>query len=1132
MNRIKECLTRKNAESVGLAPLVTDMDRFLARHHESPQPTIRTNGKPIKAYLGIDIGSISTNLAVLDDEGRLLSKRYLMTAGRPIEAVRQGLSEIGDEIGHGVEILSVATTGSGRYMIADFVGADIVKNEITAQATAAAQIDPQVDTIFEIGGQDSKYISLRDGIIIDFEMNKACAAGTGSFLEEQAEKLDISIKDEYSKLAFDSSSPCALGERCTVFMENSLVAKQQQGAKKEDLVSGLAYSIVQNYINRVVNGKAIGEKIFFQGGVAFNKSVVAAFERYTGREIIVPPNHDVTGAIGMALIAQKHYHETREKTTFKGFDLSKRSYELSSFECKGCSNLCEINKVKVEGETTPLYYGSRCEKYDVKRKAQNSALPNLFEEREILLTEAHNHYLEQTSKSTKKRLTIAIPRVFFFQDTLPYWTTLLWEMGFNVVVTPATTRQIVNKGTEAILAETCFPVKVAHGHIKASLEFEPDAIFLPSFINLNEKDDPFKLGLACPYVQTIPYLSNVAFPNMKKETKLLTPPINLSEGPQAVADEIYKTFKSFGVRKSVVAAASKKAEIAQRAFAGAVQKRGRQILSQLDEKALVIIGRSYNSSDAGLNLEIPKKLRAMNVMSIPMDFLSLNTSDIKEIWPTMYWRSGQRILSAAEVIRDNPNLFPLYISNFSCGPDSFILRFFKESMGNKPFLHIEIDEHSADAGAITRCEAFLDSINSIKVFPEPQPNRVSHFNLVNKKKTRRIFVPRMCDHAIGIVAAFQASGINAELMPPPDRESVHLGRTHVSGKECYPCAVTTGDMIKITLRKDFDPETDGFFMPSGSGPCRFGQYNILQKYVLSNVGLDGVPIFAPNQDSGLYKDLGVVGSDFSKRAWRGILTIDIMQKCLHETRPYETTKGETEEVYNYHLSKVTDAVKGANGSVNEFLKKMQSDFKAIKKTNEKKPLIGMIGEIFVRLNAFSNENLIKKIERLGGEVWLAPMEEWINYINAMGMRHATAKRDLPDMLNLTLTRFVQRRIEHDLCHPFERHLKTLKEPTTNDIMKKAAPYVHESFEGETILSMGKAVDFVQRGASGVVSAIPFGCMPGVIVDTLLRGLKKDTGIPCLSIPYDGNEDTGAMIQLEAFMYQATEYMNDKKIARR
>ncbi len=257
-----------------------------------------------------------------------------MTAGRPIEAVRTGLQEIGEEIGERVEIEEWERPAPGRYLTADFVGADLVRNEITAQATAAIHIDSTVDTIFEIGGQDSKYISIDNGVVIDFEMNKVCAAGTGSFLEEQAEKLDISIKGEFGALALSAKEPARMGERCTVFIESDLVHHQQRGAKKDDLVAGLSYSIVQNYLNRVVGDRRIGNRIFFQGGTAFNQGVVAAFENVLDKKITVPENHDVTGAIGVAILAMEE--RIWEGSTFKGFDLSQRRYEHSSFECKGC----------------------------------------------------------------------------------------------------------------------------------------------------------------------------------------------------------------------------------------------------------------------------------------------------------------------------------------------------------------------------------------------------------------------------------------------------------------------------------------------------------------------------------------------------------------------------------------------------------------------------------------------------------------------------------------------------------------------------------------------------------------------------------------------------------------------------
>ncbi len=320
------------------------------------------DGSVVEAYLGIDVGSISTNVVVIDAEMRVLAREYLMTAGRPLEAITEGLRRVGAKIGDRIKIMGAATTGSGRYLTGDFIGADVVRNEITAQATAAAAIDPTVDTIFEIGGQDSKFISLSHGAIVDFMMNKVCAAGTGSYLEEQAEKLGISIRGEFGDLALAGKNPVRMGERCTVFMESDLVHHQQRGAAKEDLVAGLSYSIVQNYLNKVAEDRPIGNNIFYQGATAANRGIVAAFQQVCGKKITVPPHHDVTGAIGAALFAMRERDWAESK--FKGFDLADRQYEITSFECSGCPNNCEIRQVKIEGEK-PLFYGSRCEKYEV-----------------------------------------------------------------------------------------------------------------------------------------------------------------------------------------------------------------------------------------------------------------------------------------------------------------------------------------------------------------------------------------------------------------------------------------------------------------------------------------------------------------------------------------------------------------------------------------------------------------------------------------------------------------------------------------------------------------------------------------------------------------------------------------------
>ncbi|MEW5725890.1 MAG: acyl-CoA dehydratase activase, partial [Thermodesulfobacteriota bacterium] len=352
LDRLDEFLAHVQARRVVAGRLES---LSLGEHHLNRRPAMRQlapEERDIPAFLGVDVGSISTNVVVVDEQGELLAKAYLLTAGRPLEAVKEGLRMVDAAVGDKVRIEGACTTGSGRYLTGAFIGADIVRNEITAQATASAAIDPEVDTIFEIGGQDSKYVSLKNGAIVDFMMNKVCAAGTGSFLEEQAEKLGIAIKEQFGNLALASAEPVRMGERCTVFMESDIIHHQQQGVPVPDIVAGLSYSIVHNYLNKVVEHRPVGRKIFYQGATALNNGIVAAFEKVLGRPIQVPPHCDVTGAIGAAILAKRE--RTWEESKFKGFGVSEQTYEITSFECSGCPNRCEVRRVTFAGSGRPL----------------------------------------------------------------------------------------------------------------------------------------------------------------------------------------------------------------------------------------------------------------------------------------------------------------------------------------------------------------------------------------------------------------------------------------------------------------------------------------------------------------------------------------------------------------------------------------------------------------------------------------------------------------------------------------------------------------------------------------------------------------------------------------------------------
>jgi predicted CoA-substrate-specific enzyme activase len=1078
------------------------------------QDAVLQSGVMIDAYLGVDVGSVSTNVVVIDKNMRVLSKRYLPTAGRPIEAVKQGLAEVGEEIGGRVKILGAGTTGSGRYLTGDMIGADVVRNEITAQATAAAAIDQTVDTIFEIGGQDSKYICLRDGAVVDFEMNKACAAGTGSFLEEQAERLGIRIKQEFEGKAFCSESPCKFGERCTVFMESDLVHSMNTGFGVEELTAGLSYSIAYNYLNKVVAGKPVGNRIFFQGGVAANMAVVSAFENITGKHITVPPHHEVTGAIGAAILAMRGSKGT---SSFKGFDLSKREYTIATFECAECANRCDIRRV-VFGSEKPLFYGSRCEKYDVKKKSSTAdTLPDLFAEREKIQQSAVAPAL-----TDEKAPSIGIPRMLYVNDYLPYWQTFFNHLGFRVVLSERTNRGLVNKALEVTVAETCFPAKVGLGHVLDLLDKKVDMLFLPSFISFPDAHNQANNVQACPYAQAFPYISKASI--RFGETKTIEPILFLHDERQ-FGKSMRSIGKMLGKGRTDVARAQRVAWEAQKSFNNAVEVRGSSVLSQINanEKAFILIGRNYNTCDPGVNMNLPSKIRDLGVQAIPMDYLPLHTVDLSG-QEGMYWRSGQKIIAAARYIREHPNLFPIYITNFGCGPDSFITHFFRREMAGKPYLQLEIDEHSADAGAITRIEAFLDSLNSATINKRTGSFSVFHKSTGNGSlHDKKVYLPPMTDHAHALAAAFRSCGVQAEVLPESDAETIRIGREHSSGRECYPLALTTGDMIKATRRPGFDPDKSAFFMPTGRGPCRFGQYNRYHRQVLDKLGLERVDILSPMQDESLHDDVKVLDKNFVLMSWRGVFAVDMLQKAHWETRPYEKQKGQSDRVYQDSLGRLIAAIEKREDPL-PVMRQAYKDFIAIKINKRTKPVIGVVGEIYIRSNRFSNEDVVGQIEKLGGEAWVAPISEWLLYVNTTAKVSALMNRSWRELLKAYITGHFQHKEEQRFLSTFNGNLRSLHEPSIDQTLRTALPYIHHSFEGEAVLSVGKAIDYINRGASGIVNVMPFTCMPGTIATAVLKRVRDDhNSVPLLNIAYEGQGDSQTLTRLEAFMHQAKAY---------
>jgi len=1101
------------------------------------EPVQIDSGKPVEAYIGVDIGSISTNVVVIDKNNNVLARRYLMTASQPIEAVKKGLFEVGQELGGRVIIKGTGSTGSGRYMTGEFFGADIIRNEITSHARAASFECPDVDTIFEIGGQDAKYVSLQNGTIIDFAMNKVCAAGTGSFLEEQAEKLGINIKEEFGSLGMASKHPLDLGERCTVFMESQQNYCKQRGAAKEDLVGGLAYSVVKNYLTKVVEERKIGDHILFQGGTAFNRAVKAAFESILDKKITVPPQHDILGAIGVAMLAREEIETSEKETRFRGFDLASRQYELSSFECQGCSNRCEIHKVVFEGEK-PLFYGSRCGKWDSneqKEKRQSSKIPRLFEERAQALI---NTYPKDNPDNPNGK-TVGIPRVLFFHELYPLWKAFFTELGFQVILSDPTNRHIIRQGVENIVEEPCLPIKLAHGHILNLLEKEPDFIFLPVQCTMEKISDDFNKSWNCPLTQSLPYilLSSTRIKESLtardgKQPKVLRPVIHPDRGRAWQKRILTKCARDAGIRSSAIIDKAIQAGFESfDSFNDWQQRRGREVLDNLktDEKAVVIVGRAYNTCDEAMTLNLSEKLRDMNILAIPLDFLPLKSMarEVSESHPNMYWKAGQKILCAGRMIAGDPRLFGLYVTNFACGPDSYLTKYFSKETEGKPFLTIEIDEHSADAGIITRCEAFIDTIRNAST-----RGTSKYIPLVsissNHTNTRRVYVPYMIDHGYIIAAAMRHCGVDAEPLPESDEITLEIGRKYTTGKECYPSIITSGDIVKKTMTPDFDPDHAAFFMPSASGPCRFGQYNRLHRLILDELGLQQVPILVFDQTGGYHKDMASLGRGFRLHAWRAITILDSMQKMVLERRPYEVNKGETDAVYKEWLDRLIKNTGQDSNALTEFSGHVRDAFEAIKiDTGVPKPRIGIVGEIFVRSNQFANDLLVRKLEALGAQCGVPPLEEWLDYIDyeRKFRNRFHIEGGWRDWARQKLTEIVQENVAEPLRKQFDDSIELFKrELSTQAIIDRGHTYLTPAVEGEAILSMGRVVEYAEHGFDGIVNIIPFGCMPGTIVSLLLHQFRHDYGLPVLNVVVEGTKDPGESIRFEAFIQQCREHM--------
>lgn len=1111
---LEHCLKEKDSSE----DLVSQLPRLI-KNTQRLKASMQWAPDDIKEiYLGVDVGSTSTCFALIDNKGRLIADIYTLNKGSMIDSVNEGLKvtrEVLGEENSKIPVAGVGVTGSGRYLISQYIGADIVKDEISAQAKAAVFMLPEVDTVFEIGGQDSKYIRIANGRVVDFEMNKVCAAGTGSFLQEQADKLGEGIYT-FSDSAFKSRQPANLGSRCTVFMESDLVNYQQMGVAKDDLIAGLSYSIAKNYIEKVVAGKPIGKKILFLGGLAFNESVTSAFAQLLGRELLVPEHHENSAAIGMALTAME---ETTDKngyrSNFLGFEERQGKYEISSFQCQDCRNACRITKVTTSSST--FCYGGVCGKHEQRKKS--SGLPDLFKEREDLLLS----YASASGSNGGEK--IGILRAQLFYEFFPLWSVFLQELGFEVVISDSTNAEIINRGLELTAIDNCFACKIVCGHMSDLQSKKVNRIFFPSVVEFERKVKDLERNYSCPHIQAIPFLAKAAFPALE----IFSPVFVRGQDEQDWQKELKKLGKQLGKPEKLIKQAVQRADAAQIDFQKKCEQLGSRVLENLppDQQVFAVMGKIYNVCDPGLNLNIAERLLNLNVVPIPFDCLPLSEQELPANYMDMVWSSGQDLLRAAKVILEKPRLYPVLITNFGCGPDSFTTKYLEELFRDRSFLTLEVDEHTSGVGFITRIEAFLNTL---------QQKGVSNFSVITrdfkpfmpspalKKYNRLVYVPVGFDSYRPIASAFESIGIRTKLLPLHNEETERLGRRHTSGMECLPYIMHVGDAVRMTRDPEFSPDTAALYLPASDLGCRISLFPTSMRFVLRDLGYPDVPMIAPRISMEKDEMLSVFGVKFAKNLFRGMLSIELLGRLLTEKRPFETKVGECDRVYEEGVEALCSSL--CNGGFWTALHTVIERFDQIEvDSSQKRPVIGLVGDDYTRGNCFANNDFIKEIEGMGGVVWNVPI--WSSYLAfQMGMKPKKMLRKgrylefIFDSIKAAIGKVDIGRI----TRIFNGRLQCYPDPDFADIIGIGAKYLDEKSEPVALMALAHVIHLLDHGVDGVASLVGFQCMIHSIVSARLRNIYQEyDNLPVLQLTYDFQEKVHQKNRIEAFMYQVEHY---------
>jgi activator of 2-hydroxyglutaryl-CoA dehydratase/predicted nucleotide-binding protein (sugar kinase/HSP70/actin superfamily) len=1102
--------------------------------------------------LGFDIGSTGAKALALDRAtGEAAWDAYLYTSGDPVGAAKSLLRLFVESPAGRRPVVAFGATGSGREIVGSLLSTCFgtervhVLNEIAAHAEGALHCDARVDTIFEIGGQDAKYIRLAGGRVVDAAMNEACSAGTGSFIEEQGRKFrGIESVAQLGEEALCAGGGVSLGQHCSVFMAEVIDEAVAAGVDNRSVIAGIYDSIVQNYLNRVKGSRPVGHVVFCQGMPFASDALAAAVARQTGSEVVVPPNPGIMGALGIALLARAAIDGARLAPLEAARFLEATVVRRDTFVCKatqgcgGAGNKCRIDRLQtlVAGRQQRFTWGGSCSLWDggtTRHKLPDKA-PDPFREREELVAA-----MIARAVRPRGRTRVAMTDELQLKSLFPFFVTFIEELGFDVEFVRGAGHKTLKLGIERANVPFCAPMQHYHGLVASMAERDATFIFAPMLRDMPRAAGE-EHGVACPIVQASPDVLRWDL-GPEAGARILSPVVDF--GPEGVDSDVFRATcrrlaADLGASDATEHRAYCMARVVQHDFDRRCLDIGRRALAfcaQTGVVPVVVLGRPYTIYNEVLNSHVPPLLREQGAMAIPVDCYPVD-GDVPT-FDGVYWGHGQRNLRAAHQVRRSPGVYSLWCSNYSCGPDSFNLHFYAYAMSGKPFAIVETDGHSGDAGTKTRVEAFLHCVRQDLAAQggDPKTN-----DLRDVDRTRRgladirargevVLVPRMGEGAEVLAAALRGIGVAAEALPVPDTESLRIGRRHTSGKECLPMCITAGSLFQ-RLEREKDPNARfSFFMPTANGPCRFGVYNVLHRILLERAGhADRVRIWSP-VDADYFEGLP---SGFAALVVAGFAGLDALAAGLYDVRPVEQRPGLAQAIYEHYERALhrllEDAGQGDLGTAQSLFQVASGRLFGIAdlvaragaelatvRTARAIPTVLVVGEIYVRFDGFANDYIIDKLEERGLRARFAPFGEWLEYTDHV----ASCGGDTT--FGAKLSSVVQRKIHERAYEVMARALGWGPRTTVEDAIGAARTYLRDDLVGEAILTLGGPVHEHRRGLiDGVVSVGPLECMPNKIAEAQLFHVAEREGLLSLTLPLNGDPIDPAT--LDAFAYDVRE----------